>query len=202
MAGTRAAIRYAKAVLSLASDNNQADAVQADMTRIGQTIADNASLEAVLKSPVVKLSEKADVLNATFPSVSSESKSLFNILVTNKRVDILGQVATQFGILYDLANNKENAFVTTAIPMTSELEAKIMAKLKTLTTKEVTLSNTVDENILGGFILRVGDQQYDAKDSPRSLATTKSTNTCIIGSPASASARNFSRAWPRFKPSL
>jgi F-type H+-transporting ATPase subunit delta len=85
--------------------------------------------------------------------------------VTNKRVDILGQVATQFGILYDLANNKENAFVTTAIPMTSELETKVMAKLKTLTTKEVTLSNTVDENILGGFILRVGDQQYDASVS-------------------------------------
>ena len=54
MAGTRAAIRYAKAVLSLASDNNQADAVHADMTRIGQTIADNASLEAVLKSPCGK----------------------------------------------------------------------------------------------------------------------------------------------------
>jgi len=119
----------------------------------------------VLKSPVVKLSEKADVLKAIFPSVSAESKSLFNILVTNKRVDILSQVATQYGILYDLANNKENAFVTTAIPMTSELEAKVMAKLKTLTTKEVTLSNSVDEDILGGFILRVGDQQYDASVS-------------------------------------
>ncbi|MDB4180714.1 ATP synthase F1 subunit delta [Flavobacteriaceae bacterium] len=165
MAGTRAAIRYAKAVLSLASDNKQAAEVQADMTHIGQTIANNASLGGVLKSPVVKLSEKADVLKAIFPSVSSESKSLFNILVTNKRVDILGQVATQYGILYDLANNKENAFVTTAIPMTSELEAKVMAKLKTLTTKEVTLSNSVDENILGGFILRVGDQQYDASVS-------------------------------------
>ena len=80
MAGTRAAIRYAKAVLSLASDNKQAAAVQADMTHIGQAIADNASLEAVLKSPVVKLSEKADVLKAIFPSVSAESKSLFNIL--------------------------------------------------------------------------------------------------------------------------
>jgi len=165
MAGTRAAIRYAKAVLRLASDNKQAAAVQADMTHIGQAIADNASLEAVLKSPVGKLSEKADVLKAIFPSVSAESKSLFNILVTNKRVDILSQVATQYGILYDLANNKENAFVTTAIPMTSELEAKVMAKLKSLTTKEVTLSNSVDEDILGGFILRVGDQQYDASVS-------------------------------------
>ena len=165
MAGTRAAIRYAKAVLSLASDNKQAAVVQADMTLISQTIANNASLEAVLKSPVVKLSEKADVLKAIFPSVSEESKSLFNTLVTNKRVDILSQIATQFGILYDIENNKENAFVTTAIPMTSEIEAKVMAKLKTLTTKEVTLNNSVDETILGGFILRVGDQQYDASVS-------------------------------------
>ena len=176
MAGTRAAIRYAKAVLSLASDNKQADAVQADMTLIGQTIANNASLEDALKSPVVKLSEKAAVLNALFPSVSTESKSLFTTLVTNKRVNILGQIATQYGILYDLVNNKENAFVTTAIPMTSELEAKVMAKLKTLTTKEVTLHKSVDENILGGFVLRVGDQQYDASVSNQ-LNTLKSKFT-------------------------
>ena len=165
MAGTRAAIRYAKAVLSLATDNKAAATVQADMALIGQAIENNASLADVLKSPVVKLSEKADVLNALFSSVSSESKSLFTILVTNKRVDILGQVAAQYGILYDIENNKENAFVTTAIPMNPELETKVMAKLKTLTTKEVTLNKSVDENILGGFILRVGDQQYDASVS-------------------------------------
>ena len=165
MAGTRAAIRYAKAILSLATDNQKAEAVQADMALIGQSIANNASLENALKSPVVKLLEKAAVLDALFPSVSSESKSLFTTLVSNKRVNILGQIATQYGILYDQVNNKENAFVTTAIPMTSELEAKVMAKLKTLTTKEVTLRKSVDVNILGGFVLRVGDLQYDASVS-------------------------------------
>ena len=165
MAGTRAAIRYAKAVLSLATDNQKAEAVQADMALIGQSIANNASLENALKSPVVKLLEKAAVLDALFPSVSSESKSLFTTLVSNKRVNILGQIATQYGILYDQVNNKENAFVTTAIPMTSELEEKVMAKLKTLTTKEVTLHKSVDAYILGGFVLRVGDLQYDASVS-------------------------------------
>ena len=165
MAGTRAAIRYAKAVLSLATDNQKAEAVQADMALIGQSIANNASLENALKSPVVKLLEKAAVLDALFPSVSSESKSLFTTLVSNKRVNILGQIATQYGILYDQVNNKENAFVTTAIPMTSELEEKVMAKLKTLTTKEVTLRKSIDANILGGFVLRVGDLQYDASVS-------------------------------------
>ena len=165
MAGTRAAIRYAKAILSLATDNQKAEAVQVDMALIGQSIANNASLENALKSPVVKLLEKAAVLDALFPSVSSESKSLFTTLVSNKRVNILGQIATQYGILYDQVNNKENAFVTTAIPMTSELEEKVMAKLKTLTTKEVTLRKSVDANILGGFVLRVGDLQYDASVS-------------------------------------
>ena len=77
MAGTRVAIRYAKAVLSLASDNKQAEAVQADMTLIGQTIANNASLEDALKSPVVKLSEKAAVLNALFPSQNHNEFDLF-----------------------------------------------------------------------------------------------------------------------------
>ena len=176
MAGTRAAIRYAKAVLSLASDNKQAAVVQADMMLISQTIASNVSLNDALKSPVVKLSEKAAVLNALFPSLSSESKSLFSTLVSNKRVNILGQVAHQYGILYDQLNNKENAFVITAVPMTSELEEKVMAKLKTLTTMEVTLNKSVDENILGGFVLRVGDQQYDASVSNQ-LNTLKSKFT-------------------------
>jgi F-type H+-transporting ATPase subunit delta len=49
--------------------------------------------------------------------------------------------------------------------MTSELEVKVIAKLKTLTTKEVTLNKSVDKNLLGGFVLRVGDQQYDASVS-------------------------------------
>jgi F-type H+-transporting ATPase subunit delta len=49
--------------------------------------------------------------------------------------------------------------------MNPELETKVMAKLKTLTTKEVTLHKSVDEDLLGGFILRVGDQQYDASVS-------------------------------------
>ena len=108
--------------------------------------------------------------------MSSESKSLFSTLVSNKRVNILGQVAHQYGILYDQLNNKENAFVITSVPMTSELEEKVMAKLKTLTTKEVTLNKSVDENILGGFVLRVGDQQYDASVSNQ-LNTLKSKFT-------------------------
>jgi F-type H+-transporting ATPase subunit delta len=165
MAGTRAAIRYAKAVLSLAIDNNKAKEVHSDMVLISSFIAESESLNNALNSPVVNLSDKAAVLNSLFPSVSSEIKSLLSTLVKNKRVNILDQVATQYRVLYDQVSNKKKAFVTTATPMTPELESKVVNKLKTLTTKDVTLHKSVDEKILGGFVLRLGDKQYDASVS-------------------------------------
>jgi F-type H+-transporting ATPase subunit delta len=104
-------------------------------------------------------------LENVFSTSGAEVKSLFNTLAQNKRVDLLEQIAIQYNRLYDEYNNKEQATVTTAVPMTEALEKKVMAKLKTLSSKEVTLTKIVDETILGGFILRVGDQQYNASVS-------------------------------------
>lgn len=165
MSGTRAAIRYAKAILSVAEDNNTSAKIHKEMNQIANAIASNPELNEVLKSPVVKLSGKTAVLENIFSKFGKEVKSLFNTLAQNKRVDLLEQIALQYNRLYDDLNNKEQATVTTAVPMTEALEKKVMAKLKTLSSKEVSLTKIVDETILGGFILRVGDQQYNASVS-------------------------------------
>jgi F-type H+-transporting ATPase subunit delta len=165
MSGTRAAIRYAKAILSVATDNQTSEKIQLEMDEIAHTIASNAALNEALKSPVIKLSEKAAVLDKVFNNFSPELKSLFQTLAQNKRIDLLEEISLQYKQLYDQLNNKEVATVTTAVPMTSAMEAKVMAKLKTLSSKKISLKKTVDETILGGFILRVGDQQYNASVS-------------------------------------
>jgi F-type H+-transporting ATPase subunit delta len=165
MSGTRAAIRYAKAVLSVATDNQTSEQIQLEMNEIAHTIASNAALNEALKSPVVKLSDKAAVLDKVFNSCSSELKALFQTLAKNKRIDLLEEISLKYKQLFDQLNNKELATVTTAVPMTSAMEAKVMAKLKTLSSKKISLKKTVDETILGGFILRVGDQQYNASVS-------------------------------------
>jgi len=66
MSGTRAAIRYAKAILSVAEDNKTSAKIQQDMNQIANAIASNPALNEVLKSPVVKLSEKTTVLGKLF----------------------------------------------------------------------------------------------------------------------------------------
>ncbi|MCF8274499.1 MAG: ATP synthase F1 subunit delta [Flavobacteriaceae bacterium] len=165
MAGARAAIRYAKAVLSLATEKNKSEAVNNDMKLMANTIAENMDLGNMLNNAVIKSETKKAILLAVFPNLNEISANLFDVLISNKRVNILNDIAIQYSILFDVLNGKQVAKVTTAIPMTKELEAKVLAKVKELTNKEVALENIVDETILGGFILRVGDKQYNASIS-------------------------------------
>ena len=163
MAGTRAAIRYAKAILDLAKDQKATDAVNNDMKLMAATIGDSKDLSNMLQSPVVRSSEKKAVLTDIFKNSNAISTGLIDALISNKRLNLLGTVASEYTILYDRLKETQVAKVTTAIPLTEALEKKVLAKIKELTdSKDVTIENVVDENILGGFILRVGDKQYNA----------------------------------------
>ena len=162
MAGGRAAIRYAKAVLSLAIDQKTADVVNTDMKLIASTIAESKDLSEALQSPVIPSTVKKSILLEVFNKSNKTTLSLIDTLVTNNRIDILEQVAAKYNQLFDESKGIELATVTTAIALTPELESKVLAKAKELTGKNVEVKNIIDESILGGFILRIGDVQYNA----------------------------------------
>ncbi|MGB1309144.1 MAG: ATP synthase F1 subunit delta [Oceanihabitans sp.] len=162
MAGARAAIRYAKAVLSLASDQNTAEAVNNDMKLIANTIAESKDLSDMLQSPVVKLADKQAVLLQVFKGSNAITANLIDTLITNKRLALLNDVASSYNRLFDELKGTQVAQVTTAVPLTGDLKTKVLAKVKELTGKDVAVESIIDESILGGFILRVGDTQYNA----------------------------------------
>ena len=139
---SRAAIRYAKAILDLAVDNKATDAVERDMRSILDTLGDSKELHQMMASPVV----------------SSEAKKN----VTNKRIGLLNDVAEKYIILNEQLKGEGVAFVTTAVPLNADLEKKILAKISGLTPNKVVVQNFVDESIIGGFVLRMGDMQYDS----------------------------------------
>lgn len=162
MSGARAAIRYAKAVLSLASDQKTADAVNNDMLQIAKTIAESKDLNEMLQSPVVPSSVKKSVLLEVFKKSDKTTLSLIDTLISNNRISILGDVALKYNQLFDKSKGIELATVTTAVALTADLEKKVLAKAKELTGKNIEVKNIIDESILGGFILRIGDVQYNA----------------------------------------
>ena len=166
MKNARAAIRYAKALLNLAKDSKEETAVNDDMLFITTTISENEEFEVMLNSPIVKSSDKINVLSALFKEkVNTITLGLFHLLKDNKRIAMLASIAKQYAIIYDFDKHMQVAKVTTAVPLTAEIEKQILAKIVTLTGEKASLENEVNQAILGGFILRVGDVQYDASIS-------------------------------------
>lgn len=163
MGSTRAANRYAKAILDLSKDSGNVSAVLEDMKTVVATLNQSKDLRVALQSPVVKGEYKRAILRQVFSAASKETIGLVDILIDNKRASLIGDVAQSYITLYNQSKGIQTATVTTAVPLTPELEQKVLDKVKSLTgSTEVKLDNIIDESILGGFVLRVGDTQYNA----------------------------------------
>ncbi len=167
MAGTRAAIRYAKAILDLAGSKNAAAQVNNDMLYIAKTVDSSRELREFMDNPTTTVQAQHDALLAIFPDTHEVTKSLFRLLQENKRFDLLSAVAESFVKLFEEMNGIENALVTTAVPMTDDLRAKVLDKVMSFSDKKVVIENIVDPSIIGGFIIRIGDRQYNASIAGR-----------------------------------
>jgi F-type H+-transporting ATPase subunit delta len=162
MTDSRAALRYAKAVLDLAIENKASEGVEHDMRAILETIAGSSELRAMLASPVVRGEIKKKAVEGIFSKNHKITKGLVNLLVDNRRISMLNEVALKYIILNEQIKGQNVAYVTTAVPMTSQLEEQLLKKVEGLIGNKVSLENKIDESIIGGFVLRIGDLQYDA----------------------------------------
>tara|TARA_R110002020_G_scaffold122487_7_gene278004 strand:- start:16623 stop:17162 length:540 start_codon:yes stop_codon:yes gene_type:complete len=176
---SRAAIRYARAILDLAVDNKSAEAVETDMHTILQTVSESPELRELLASPVVDERIKRNVLADIFKGSNSVTTGLFNILIENKRISLLEEVALKYLVLYGEQKGEGVAYVTTAVPLSADMEAKLLKKIAELTPNKVTINNKVDKSIVGGFVLRIGDLQYDASISSKLSGLKREFSTSI-----------------------
>ncbi|MEO0527054.1 MAG: ATP synthase F1 subunit delta [Bacteroidota bacterium] len=162
MNDSRAAIRYAKATLDLSLEHKATDTVEKDMRLVLNTISENKELQDMLSSPVIKGSLKLEALSLVFKGCHTITEGLISTLAGNKRIPLLKEVALKYIVLNEQLKGENIAYVTTAVPMTPDLEKSVLKKVNEITGNKVTLENKVDESIIGGFVLRVGDLQYDA----------------------------------------
>jgi len=157
----RVAIRYAKAISERVQIKEQAEQVNNDMKLIIQTIVSNAELNRFVKSPVFSTDIKQSVLLEIFQKINQESKFLIRLLAENKRLEQLVSVAQNYNDLYDKINGIQKVLVTTAFPITEKLESEVIRKAKKITSESLIIENIIDPSIIGGFIIRIGDKQYN-----------------------------------------
>jgi F-type H+-transporting ATPase subunit delta len=174
MRGTRAALRYAKAMLSYAQEAKAAEAVANDMYSLISLLQDNNEVQTMLENPILPVAEKEAVLKELFSQASPETFKLFSLLAAKNRLATLAVTGEQYVRLYAQTQGEVTAIVTTAIGLTPSLKQAVLEKAKGLTKENVQLENKIDPGIIGGFILKIGDLQYDASVSHqlKSIKTT------------------------------
>jgi len=166
---SRAAIRYASAILSLAKDKSVEADVFNDMLNISQTFSKSEELNEVLTNSVVSSESKLALLKSIFSNCNAQTLDVFKLLDENNRLPILGQVASSFVALYKQEKGIIEASVITAVALTPELEQAVLKKAQEISgatsSSQIQIKNTVNPDILGGFILRVGDVELDSSIS-------------------------------------
>lgn len=164
MKGSILSARYAKSLLGLAIEQNQLDAVYADMQLIEAACKDSRDLALLLKSPVVKTDKKQSILKAVFgESLSQLSIAFVNLLADKRREYHLQGIASAFISQYKKHNNITTAKVVSAVALTDEVRGKLRDMVNaTYPDQKIELAEQVDESLIGGFVLRVADKQVDA----------------------------------------
>lgn len=158
---SKAAKRYAKALLSFAIEQNQLENVATEMEIISATCASSTELVTLLKSPVVKTDKKLAILNQIFAGKIGEITLRFlEVLTTKKREDLLPEVANAFQAVYREEKGIVTAEIITALALDDAGRQKALDFIKTIYPK-VVLTEKIDKELIGGFIIRVGDKQYD-----------------------------------------
>ncbi|AMM50639.1 ATP synthase F1 subunit delta [Rufibacter sp. DG15C] len=162
MSDVRVASRYAKSLLELANERGQLEQVYADMLLFTKAVAETRDLHLVLQNPIVKHDKKLAILTSIFSGKVTElTLAFFKILTQKNREKILETVATEFVTQYNEVKGIQIATVTTAVPLTDELRATFQNMVRERSGKTVDLKEVVNPAVVGGYVLRVGDEQID-----------------------------------------
>ena len=164
MLNPRLAGRYAKSLIDLSLERNELEATYNDMLFLQSICQSSKEFVSLLKSPVIPSDKKNKILDAiTGGKVSTITSSFNKLLIQKNREAFLPEIITAFIQQYKDYKNIHIVTLTTATEISDDLKNKIVEKVKTTTAMQnVELKTEVKEDIIGGFILEVGDQLVDA----------------------------------------
>ncbi len=164
MNNPRLATRYAKSLLDLAVEQNQLEEVYTDMKFLKNLGAGNPDFIAVLRSPVIAGDKKEKIIHAiTGGKVSKITSAFIDLLVKKTRESNMPEIVSAFIDQYNELKGIYRVKVTTAAPISKEMENEIVAKVKSNPGyQNIELQTVVDESLIGGYKFEMGDVLIDA----------------------------------------
>ena len=162
MKNTKVSNRYAKALLDIALEKNFLEKAREDMETVLQVYNSSREFRLLMNNPVVSASKKNAVITELFTKYLDKGSLLYlQILVQKRREMNLGTIAAEFLTLYKEQKNIKTAVLRTAVPVDDIMREKVIALVKNKFSCEVEIEEIIDPTLIGGFVLKVDDYQFD-----------------------------------------
>lgn len=162
VANQAVARRYADALFSLAQEKNQVDAVEADLALIASAIRDSRELRALVENQDYSPSTKLSLLKKIFDGkVSPLTQNFIGVVVTKRREAFFPSIYASFVELANQARGVVEVEVRSAAPLGDEQISALEGKLGARLGKRLRLTTRVDESLIGGLVVKVGDTLMD-----------------------------------------
>ena len=175
MPNPRLASRYAKSLIDLASEQGQLENVFADMQWLLSVTKTNRDFVNVLRSPVINADTKRKVIEAvTTGRVAEMTAAFIRLLIAKARESFLPEIIAAFISSYKELKNIQIIKLTSASPLSDPIKDAIVAQVKkTGNFQNVELEEKIDPDLIGGFVLQIGDKLVDASIAYDLRAITK-----------------------------
>lgn len=158
---TTTARPYARAVFELASAAGTLDAWSEEL-QLMAAVAHDPQMIALMDSPKLTAEQRADMFNQVCAEHTSDGgQNLVKLMAENGRLAALTDVAVLFEIMKNEAQGQVDAQMVSAQPVSDEQQSSIVASLTKRLGREVRLSVSVDESLMGGAVIYAGDLVID-----------------------------------------
>jgi F-type H+-transporting ATPase subunit delta len=161
---SRIAVRYARAAFELAQEQNKLDRLIQDMRSLYGLFSDNSDLLQFFDNPVIKKSEKLKMADKMFTGkMDTFSVDFIRLIVQHHREKHIQAICRRIDSLYKEYKGIQSLEIRSAAKLDDKSRKKLSDSVRSaLGAKEIELKETVDESLIGGFVLRTDDLQYDA----------------------------------------
>lgn len=165
MKSTKVATRYAKSLLDLAIEQDKINSILVDMNFLLVTNSETRDFERLIASPIVNTDKKIEIFEKVFAQFEDVSMSFVKFITKNRRESHLPAIAQSFSDQLKEFKGIVPMTITSAAPLDCSIKDKIVAKVQDSVKGQLEIEEKIDESLIGGFLVRMGDMQIDASVS-------------------------------------
>lgn len=154
---------YADSLIKVGKDGVMTyEAILHDLNTVKEITSESDELVNVMENPAISINTKNEILDSVFSNqISDKIINFLKILIEKKRFNELDQIIQCFAVEVDDINNIKRVEVVSAIELTDDRKQRLTEKLKTKLNKQVSINWTLDNDIIGGLIIKIDDDVID-----------------------------------------